>query len=724
MSKSNRDPRPLYQPLLWAVGFLICGIVIGSGRLFPVPPLPAGYIPVHGAGIGLPLFVIAAAVGLLVCLLLFRLYRYWPVFIFLLLGLAGGWRVQHSLHNFTTQPIEIGFHGRVLDIGITQSGNQRVTIRGQHPVCGSNIRVMAYLRPHLPWASLGQQIYVNGELRPLSYPANPGGYNQFQHLRSQKIDAVIWPEEVSLGGINPSLTVSLRQFRDRLADVYDAVLPQREAAIIKSMVLGDRTAFDQDLIELYRNFGIFHVLSISGLHISVVMLAVSKILEAFLPKRRAGVLSLAVMILYCLLTGAAVATVRAILMVAVMIFGRVLYRDYNLLNSVSFAAIILLLYEPLYLFNAGFQLSFGAVYGIGILTVPIERLLAKLRMPALGHFRNGFSVGVAATVSTYVVLAFHFYEIQAYSVIGNLVVMPTSTILIIIGLAVGLVGLVLLPVAQVLAGVVYFILVMYELAAAVFTSLPHAMVLTGGGSVVIAALGALVLLMFAYAMHGFEGFGRRFFLFTLSVALLATTVITQANPSGLEITSLYARGEYTILRHRQAVLVAGSPTGGEDALLRYLDKRGISRASGLILSTPPRQADAARLARIAPRFDTIYICGQMEGATLSLAMQALNEMAQQLEAAGITPPQITPTNPGYFSQVGRLSTQIYSHGPGQLSLLAQFNQITLAIGAYNQNAHVTIADSSVVAMGVRYAIYETGALRLRIRNNRLRASNA
>jgi len=658
----------------------------------------------------------------MVCLFLFRRYKYWPVFVFLLLGLLGGWRVQHSLHNFTAQPIDTSFYGRVLDVGVTQGGNQRVMIRGQHPACGSNIRIMAYLRPHQPWASLGQQIYVHGQLRPLSHPNNPGGYNQFQHLRSQKVDAVIWPEAVSLGDINPSLTVYLRQFRDNLANVYDNVLPPREAAIIKSMVLGDRTAFDQDLIELYRNFGIFHVLSISGLHISVVMLAVSKIFEAFMQKRRAGIFSLAVMILYCLLTGAAVSTVRAVLMVAVMIFGRVLYREYSLLNAVSFAAIILLLYEPLYLFNAGFQLSFGAVYGIGILTTPIERLLAKLKMPAWGRFRNGFSVGVAATVSTYIVLAYHFYEIQAYSVIGNLVVMPTSTILLIMGLIVGLAGLVLLPLAQMLAGVVYFILAMYELAAAVFTSLPHAMILTGGGSFHLAALGVLVLAMFAYTMHGFEDFGRRFFLFALSVVLLATAVIIQANPRGLEITILDTRGEYVILRHGQDVLVTGQATGGEEALLRYLDKRGITRANGLILRTPPTQASTANLARIAPRFETIYISGEMQGATLSLALLAIREMTQQLEADGITPPQIILLNHNDTRQAGRLAIQVETSLLGQLTLLAQFDETTLAIGTHNQNTHVTIADSTVVAMGTRYAVYDTGALGLRLRGDRVRVA--
>jgi len=361
------------RPVLYLLGFLICGIILGVyGSVF--------------------LFCLAFVLGLFLCIFLFRMYRYWPVLFFVLLILPGHWRVGDSLHNHVTYPIEDAtISGIARDVGITGGGNQRVIIR-----LDNGVQVMAYIRPYLRWAQLGQAITVTGELHPLAGQQNPGGYSQFQHLRSQKVDSVIWAENVQVGEVRMSMTVALRMMRDRFAAIYDELLPMREAAVIRSMVLGDRADMDRDLADQYRAMGIFHILSISGLHVTILMLAFNKALGLFVEERKCGIIVLIVMVLYCLMTGASTATVRAVTMGGVLVFGKVLQRKYDLVTAVAWACVALLLYEPLFLFNVGFQLSFVAVFGIGILTTPVDRLLAKLRFPGWGEFRKGLAVGIAA----------------------------------------------------------------------------------------------------------------------------------------------------------------------------------------------------------------------------------------------------------------------------------------------------------------------------------------
>ena len=643
------------RPVLWALGFLVCGILLGGWDIAL-----------------LPYFVVAA---FFICAVLHKIYKYPPVFFFVLFFIVGAWRIGHSLHSHTVEPIHAEFSGYVLDVGYTGGGNRRAVVSGIHPKTGENVRIMAYIRIHQPRVELGQRVLIRGELMPLALPNNPGGYNQFQHLRSQKIDAVVWPETIERGEINRTFIVRLRAFRDRLSAVYDKLLPPSEAAAIKSMVLGDRMGLDRDLSDLYRTMGIFHILSISGLHVTILMMVVNKLLEFVMHKRKAGILALLIMIVYCLLSGAAIATVRAVTMGGVLVFGKVLFRDYDLLASVSWAAVVLLVFEPLQLFNAGFQLSFGAVYAMGTLTVPVSRLMGMLRIFRGAEFikyRESLAAGIAAVAASYVISAHHFYEIPLYSVAGNLIIMPTTTILLVLGLAIGLVGLVWLPAALLLSGPVYFILRFYEIFAVFFQSLPSAMIRTGGGNAVVSLLGILVLIVFAYTFNGFgETFRRRKILLVLSVFALTAAVSLNTFPLGLRITRLDTHGNYTVLRHRSDTLIIGAATGGESALFTYLNKKGINRAS-LLLTEPLGRRDTERLYRLLERTHTLYLPGHAVGTTASVMNAVIRDATAHLSENGLPMPKIIYLYDGDIRTSNGLNIRVSAQPMGRLGIEAEF----------------------------------------------------
>jgi len=589
------------RPIMLILLALISGILLGA----------------YGS---MPLLVLGLCLGLFLCLFLYQRYKYFPIFVLLPFMLLGALRINDSLFSFITEPTDVVFSGVVVDVGVTASGNQRATIQGEE------IRIMAYIRPHQPWASLGQEIRVTGELRPLSRPTNPVGYNQFQHLRSQKIEAVMWPNYVEIGSVQVNLMVVLRQFRDRVANVFEQVLPTNEARIMQSMVLGERGGLEQELIDTYRAAGIFHILIISGLHMAILMMILNKLLGLVLNERYAGIVVLVIMVLYCLMTGASIATVRAMAMAGILVFSKVLRRDYDLLASVSVVGVVLLIYEPLYLFNMGFQLSFGAVYGIATLTTPVERLLGFMKMRPLGGFRGSFAVGISATFATYVIFIYHFYEIPLYSIFGNLIIMPTATLLLVLGILVGLLGLIWLPLAELLAGPIYFILASYEIGAGFVGSLPSATLLTGGGwGVTLGFFAILCSFAFMFCGYGRE-FWKRGILLIVSISFLISAVIIRANPRGLHITSLDIAGNYVVLRHRNDVLVIGQARGGENILQQYLNKQGVQQANGIILTQLPRTQDVSRLAVLGNIFDTLYLSGEFTEIEMSMTSMILSDM--------------------------------------------------------------------------------------------------
>ncbi|MCL2455925.1 MAG: ComEC/Rec2 family competence protein [Defluviitaleaceae bacterium] len=694
---------PLRRPILFLLVFLICGIIFGAEKIFFLA-------------------------SIFICIFLYRAYKYWRVIFFALFFLLGAWRIEQSFFSHTNEPQRVVFSGVVHETSYTAGGNQRAVIRGTHPKTNKKIRIMAYIRPHQKHLQLGQNVTLSGELTPLSRAENheneaifkqqsafkianiqhifgdkqnqakiTSNYNQFLHLRSQKIDATIFPEQIEIHGTNNSLTVFLREFRDKISAVYDEILPARESAVIKSMVLGDRLEMDADLADLYRVMGIFHILSISGLHITVIMLAMNKFLTIVMHERRAGLLVLCVMILYCLMTGAAVATVRAVLMGGILVGAKLFHRDYDLLASVAWACVILLLYEPLYLYSVGFQLSFGAVFGIGLLTAPIENIFEKIKLftrneklsekeniltqneklsekeniltrnekfsvnqktisqnekfsenekvitqneklseseknisqnenspedeknisqieKLLQIFKKNLAVGIAAVLSTNIVFAHHFYEIPLYAVFGNLVIMPTVGIILVLGLAVGLVGLVFLPAAYFFSGAIFFILKFYEAAGVFFSTLPFAMILTGGGNIFVSALAVILLVTCIYS--------RRVKIIFASILILFVAIFLHANPRKLHVTQFE---NYTLLRKNSETLVIGAAHGGEEILLQHLKKSGKNRAE-FFFTQPPRPQDAPRLERIIPHARAIYLPSHADGVTEVLMLRALEEI--------------------------------------------------------------------------------------------------
>jgi competence protein ComEC len=588
------------RPAVWGLGFLLAGVMASTGAL------PA-WVSIY--------FVAFVAFLLTTTLLLkkSRNKRYWPVLFFMVFFLAGAWRGTSRMNLYITEPMTGVFAGRVIDTGgLTAGGNQRAVVRlnlDGAQAAPQYARVKMYVRPHLPRVEIGQAVTLHGEILPLSRAVNPGGYDSFLHLRGQKMEGVLWPTYIATGQVQPSFFVQMRRVRNALSNVFDQVLPMREAGIIRSMVLGDREGLDLDLVEIYRVAGIRHVLSISGMHVTILTLFVNVLLGKFLEPRRAGLATLGIMILYCLMTGAAIATIRAVTMGGVLVFARVLYRDYDLLSAISVACAALLIYEPLMIFNVGFQLSFSAVYGIALLTAPLERLLALAKMPPYGKVRNAIAVSSAAAFSTYIIFAHHFYEIPLYSVLSNVLLLPFMLILLVMGVVTGLVGLVSISAAAVPAGVVFFILRLYESASLFVGGFPGALMPTGGGNLLVSLSAAAMLGAFAFVMHGFgEATKKRLPIFLFATAALMFSVYLHNFPLAAQTTLLQVHGGYITVERRAAqTQVIASPRSGENTLVRYLHRRNVRRVNYLHLSEWPRTQDISRFAAIFEKTQVLIL---------------------------------------------------------------------------------------------------------------------
>jgi len=192
----------------------------------------------------------------------------------------------------------------------------------------------------------------------------------------------------------PVLATLFERARHRLLRGIDDLYPSWSArgptgAVLKAVLLGDRSSLDSDTIENFRKTGLYHLLVISGLHVGLLALLVGIFLR-LLPLRYfwRSFLVLAFLLLYAFLVEQRAPTLRATLMISAYLLARLLDREHAALNAIGFASLALLVLRPPWLFESGFQLSFAAALLIAGLAVPILERTTEPYRRALWQLDN------------------------------------------------------------------------------------------------------------------------------------------------------------------------------------------------------------------------------------------------------------------------------------------------------------------------------------------------
>lgn len=210
-------------------------------------------------------------------------------------------------------------------------------------------------------------------------------------------------------------------YRDNIFNNIKERLGSRKAALITSIAFGYTNYIDYEDKQDMGYVGLLHAIAVSGLHMGIVYSLLKKISN----EKIAIILSLA----YVIFTGCAVSTIRAYIMLLCISMATPLNRNYNKYASLSLAGIILLLLKPYTIFTAGFLLSFTATLGIMVFSRRISKSLYKL--PAI--IRDSLAISLSSQVFSVPVLIAFFNEITLNSILGNLIISPIITIIVVIG---------------------------------------------------------------------------------------------------------------------------------------------------------------------------------------------------------------------------------------------------------------------------------------------------
>lgn len=222
------------------------------------------------------------------------------------------------------------------------------------------------------------------------------------------------------------------------------------AAVAYAMLTGNTQGVSEQTLSSFRYGGIAHVFAVSGLHIGVLFGAVSFILDRLrLNKRLSAFLKIAVIVFYCGVCGFTASSVRATVMCAVSVLSRLAFRKYDSLNSLSLAVVLLLLINPLNLFDAGFILSVSAMLGIIFLTPNVTQALFFL--PA--KIRGSLAVGISAQAATFPALLLTFGYVSVVGILLNVLVLPVLSFLYVVILAATVICMIIPPASALLPAV-------------------------------------------------------------------------------------------------------------------------------------------------------------------------------------------------------------------------------------------------------------------------------
>lgn len=339
----------------------------------------------------------------------------------------------------------------------------------------SDSRILIYDKKSTD-VSIGQYITVRGITGIFETAPNPGNFDQALHYARQDIYGVIWSEEVlHVEGKSQWFLEGLYKIKIRWKEALVEQMGQETGSVLAAMLLAEKGEMDAEVKELYQKNGIGHVLAISGLHISFIGLGIYRIIKkGGFGYFWSGILSVSVLSLYVLMIGFSVSVFRAYVMLLLRIGADMSGRVYDMLTALMLAASFTVAMEPLYLTDAGFYLSYGAVLGILLVIHPLQSCFQSK-----GKVFSALLSSVGVNIALLPVLLWFYFEFPVYSVLWNLFVIPLMSFVLGLGMAGSFVMLLWKPLGLPFFFACKMILILYEWTCRIGSQLPLAKLVIG-----------------------------------------------------------------------------------------------------------------------------------------------------------------------------------------------------------------------------------------------------
>ena len=433
---------------------------------------------------------------------------------------------------------------------------------------------------------VGQLVSGKGRLFAPDEKRNPGGvdWRISAICKGYELSGYLLPGWQTQGSAVFSVREVLRTFRNRINERI-VLLFGDQAALFQGIMLGDKSALDDEVTAAMRLTGTAHILTVSGLHLSMIAGAAGALLGLFPLRRKQRFALLSVFLaLFTGLTGAAAGTIRACIMALVREFALVRGRRYEPLTALAFAALCMTLIQPLWLLNASFQFSFFVVLTIQLFSFVFSSFAVKklhLRGLLLRGI-NALSVSLSAQIGSMPMQLLLYGYVSVLSLPMNVLCGAIMMYLLLGGWLAVLVSMLWLDAGACLAALLGCISAAFETLSLLAAAHPAATLrLPAPYGVTILLLLVLFLLLSNRIRLG----GLRRQAVVLVAAVVCVTYLFRFDPRCSYVQLDVGQGDAALFRNgRRAVLVDVGPADSYEAL-RYLRHEGLF-VDAVILSHP------------------------------------------------------------------------------------------------------------------------------------------
>ena len=272
----------------------------------------------------------------------------------------------------------------------------------------------------------GDIVQISGKFSKGDVARNYKGFDYRNYLKQSKIYGSVYSKKIYKKGHTSSIMEKIYILKNKLYDVLNLLYKDDTKSFLKSILLGDSSTLDEEIKENFKNSSMSHVLAISGMHVSYVIVGLQTILDVLInSKKSKNYIIICFLIFFSLITGCSPSCVRACIMSGMLLVSQNFYRKNNFFVTVIFAFFILIFINPFNIFAVGMWLSFGGTIGIVLFQNFFKRFIEckfKIKSKIFKAFLNIILVSFSAQVTILPIMIYNFNTILLTFFISNLLI--------------------------------------------------------------------------------------------------------------------------------------------------------------------------------------------------------------------------------------------------------------------------------------------------------------
>ncbi len=514
-------------------------------------------------------------------------------------------RVNTTDELYELAPTDTSVSGQIVSIpntindkmtffmNITEAGNTRINAKSY---------VTLYINPMEPNnLNIGDNIIIDGKIRRPFKAGNPSQFDYGKYLQNFNAFTTIYADSGDYQVINAELPLKwqflrkLNEVRNNILKSHSKYLQSPNLEILGGVVFGDDAVAPPDYIKTnFINSGLLHILAASGMNVAFIFGFWFFIMRFFRVPYKINVTGGMIMvILYTLMTGLGASVLRAALMLLFIQIGKLIDRDAHSVSLLSFVAFLMLVYNPAYINNVGFQLSFIVTFGILTTGMVIFEKCKNINVPE--WIKGGILIPIIAQIWVAPIQMFYFNTFSTYSILANIVTVPFLSVISFGGFVSSILATIK-PIADFVCMIFDFVL-KYALDVIVFisnyfASLPNSILQTTHPCIAQIFLYYVIVLLITVFIE--KGYDKKLFItIVTAIAILFISTLNIPNRQ-LEIITFDVgnadafliktpANKYFIIDTAKMSYKSSSSTA-KLVIAKYLKDRGIKNIEGMVLT--------------------------------------------------------------------------------------------------------------------------------------------